>query len=866
MISRVWGRVAQRDGAEIGMVDQSVVEQFLAAMAPQPSEDVTSEAKILSPPASKKSIIAPLVAALLLVLAALLLALTIFLMADLQRSSLGAFHIQSEVQALETHMLDAETGQRGFVITSDPRFLESYHAERTVVRLEFARLLKSPKNDLVAAQALQNIGLLWTAKLAEMESTIEAKRAGRASDAIALVSDARGKALMDGIRQDVRIIVADTEERRMATIRTFRLQEYRLVGLGLLVLGLALLVAARELYRARRSSRSLVLQQTELRSANAGLAALVDQGAQKIGNITALLDAVINTTNEAIYAKDKYGRMVFANDACLRVIGRERAMVIGFTEAEFHPDSAEAAAICANDRRVVESNSSAIMEENFASDFGPRVFLSSKAPMRNQMGEVIGLVGVSSDITARKHMETQLFISQQRFDAAISAFEGMVWTSSPSGGVLSVNAQWSILTGLPASEALGGGWRTVQHPDDIAPTLTHWQECLREVRPFIGEYRLRNREGKYRTMLVRAVPVLDPQGRVAEWVGLNIDVTEARNVALLHEAALTRLSVAMEAANTGAFEIVPDQPEASTFDGRTLEIWGRNLASGVEDLLKAIHPDDRPEVSGIFEGLHARQVSDSVEIEFRILRMDGTTRWVAMRAKIFAPAGAPIRLVGTVRDVSLRREQQDRIQFLMRELAHRSKNALAVVQAIARQTVKSSRSLEAFQASFEARVQGMARSLDLLVKYDWTAVSITELIQSQMAHIIDDVDEKISTRGPEIYLKPEAAQNIGLALHELATNAAKFGALVSDNGKIELEWGLAQSKDGTDVFKMHWREKGGPPVVPPDSHGFGHTVIHRVVQAALAGDSVLHFHDSGVQWDLVIPARFVSTNLVEGPP
>ncbi|MDE2115413.1 MAG: PAS domain S-box protein, partial [Hyphomicrobiales bacterium] len=598
----------------------------------------------------------------------------------------------------------------------------------------------------------------------------------------------------------------------------------------------------------------------------AGLAALVDQGTQNISNITALLDAVINTTNAAIYAKDKVGRMVFANDACLRVIGRERAEVIGLTEADFHPDSAEAAAIRSNDRRVVASNRSATMEEAFTSDAGPRVFLSSKAPMRNHAGEVIGLVGVSSDITERKQIEAQLFISQQRFDAAISAFEGLVWTASPSGGVLSVNAQWAVLTGLPASAAMDGGWRAVQHPDDIAPTFAHWQECLRDVRPFIGEYRLRNRDGKYQTMLVRAIPVRDPQGRVAEWVGLNIDVTEARNVALQHEAALTRLSVAMEAANTGAFEIVPDQPEASTFDGRAVEIWGQNPGAAAADLLNAVHPDDRAEVAGVLEGLHARQLSESVEIEFRILRKDGTTRWVALRAKTFAPAGAPLRLVGTVRDVSLRREQQDRIQFLMRELAHRSKNALAVVQAIARQTVKSSRSLEAFQASFEARVQGMARSLDLLVKYDWTAVSITELIQSQMAHIIDNIDEKISVHGPEIYLKPEAAQNIGLALHELATNATKYGALASDTGKIELEWGLAQSKDGADVFKMHWREKGGPPVVPPDSHGFGHTVIHRVVQAALAGDSVLHFHDSGVQWDLVIPARFVSTSLVEGPP
>src|SRR6478752_1955721 len=171
-------------------------------------------------------------------------------------------------------------------------------------------------------------------------------------------------------------------------------------------------------------------------------------------------------------------------------------------------------------------------------------------------------------------------------------------------------------------------------------------------------------------------------------------------------------------------------------------------------------------------------------------------------------------------DVTERKEGEAHLRLLLRELTHRSKNLLAVIQAMARQTARHTGSVESFLVQFAARLQALASSHDLLVRESWHGASLGELIRSQLGGYLDGPADRVSIDGPSIALKPEAAQNLGLALHELAVNAAKFGALSVPAGRVSITWIQRQSvEDGSVV--LDWQEQLGPKVKIRRRKGFG---------------------------------------------
>ncbi len=157
---------------------------------------------------------------------------------------------------------------------------------------------------------------------------------------------------------------------------------------------------------------------------------------------------------------------------------------------------------------------------------------------------------------------------------------------------------------------------------------------------------------------------------------------------------------------------------------------------------------------------------------------------------------------------------------------------------------------------FSERLAGLAGSHDLLSNVDWEGASLIDLIRSQLRHYEDRFDEKIHLEGPDLFLKPEAAQNIGIALHELSTNAAKYGALSVPGGSISISWHV---KKDTDIPRLHmtWQESGGPAVAAPGHKGFGHVVMDRITGQALGGTSRADFNPAGVTWQLDVPAASI---------
>jgi two-component sensor histidine kinase len=189
----------------------------------------------------------------------------------------------------------------------------------------------------------------------------------------------------------------------------------------------------------------------------------------------------------------------------------------------------------------------------------------------------------------------------------------------------------------------------------------------------------------------------------------------------------------------------------------------------------------------------------------------------------------------------------------MREINHRAKNMLTVVDAIAHQTATAGP--EDFIERFSERIKALAANQDLLIRNEWQGVEIADLVRAQLAPFASFIG-RIGAHGPKLRLKPSAAQGIGLALHELATNATKYGALSTDKGRVDLTWRIVG-----DACTMSWIECGGPPVSAPRLGGFGSTVMRAMAERSVDGVVALDYAPSGVTWRLTCPAA----NALEPP-
>ena len=194
-------------------------------------------------------------------------------------------------------------------------------------------------------------------------------------------------------------------------------------------------------------------------------------------------------------------------------------------------------------------------------------------------------------------------------------------------------------------------------------------------------------------------------------------------------------------------------------------------------------------------------------------------------------------------------------------MAHRSKNQLTIIQAIANQTFRNAASLEQFGEQFGQRLQGLAVSIELLVGQEWKGAALRELVHMQVKPFLPD-PARMTIIGPELMMNGDAAQAIGLALHELATNCVKYGAWSNAEGSVATDWQLIQADDGLTWLHLRWQERGGPKVETPARKGFGYMVMERMVSAKLGGQVELAFDPAGLVWTLSAPAARIETGVI----
>jgi PAS domain S-box-containing protein len=258
-----------------------------------------------------------------------------------------------------------------------------------------------------------------------------------------------------------------------------------------------------------------------------------------------------------------------------------------------------------------------------------------------------------------------------------------------------------------------------------------------------------------------------------------------------------------------------------------------------------IHPEDRDRLQAAMADVD--KDGQTYQAEFRVLRPGGEMRWClgAVAASI-EPGGHGLRLGGVTVDITERKSAEERQNLLVREVDHRARNALAVVQSIVRLTRAESK--EGYIAAVEGRITALSRAHVLLSQSRWQGANLSRILDEEFAPYRRAEVEKIATKGPEIFLEPGTAQIIALALHELATNAAKYGALSSAQGRVSLSWELVPGR-----LDVQWVENGGPAVKSPSSEGYGTRVICASIERQLDGRAAFDWRPEGLRFTMSIP-------------
>jgi two-component sensor histidine kinase len=256
-----------------------------------------------------------------------------------------------------------------------------------------------------------------------------------------------------------------------------------------------------------------------------------------------------------------------------------------------------------------------------------------------------------------------------------------------------------------------------------------------------------------------------------------------------------------------------------------------------------LHPDDTDElrkaVAQFTKGI------ETYEAEFRIIRPDGEVRWcVGTAAATLDKAGHVVRVSGVTVDITERKQAEERQNLLAREVDHRAKNALALAQSIVRLT--RGENVKTYIRSVEGRINALARVHTVLSLSSWQGAEIRKLIDEELAPY--STGDQIGLRGPEVQLEPATAQTVALALHELVTNSAKYGALSTLSGRLSVSW-----EDEAGLLKIVWAETGGPPVEKPVSRGFGTRSVIASIESQLGGRAEFDWRPEGLICCLSVP-------------
>ncbi|WP_210485594.1 PAS domain-containing protein [Microvirga antarctica] len=450
--------------------------------------------------------------------------------------------------------------------------------------------------------------------------------------------------------------------------------------------------------------------------------------------------------------------------------------------------------------------------------------------------------------------ESSLRETDALFRVIAESLPALVWIVKPNLELTYTNERWVSYSGFPKEQALGHSWMTTIYPPDMERMRDELVPVQENESAYETEARYRSRSGEYRWHLIRAAPRHSQTGEFLGWCGTSVDIHDLKETSTALQESEQRLALAQQAVGIGVFDWdVPSGKVTWTVEQeRLFGLDPNTFTQDFEGWESRVVPADLDQTKAMLEAAMARRDSD-ITFSHRIMLPDGTIRFIEVNARFFYdPDGNPLRMVGVNIDVTRYKQAEQRQHLLIRELHHRVKNTLATVQAIVGSTARSTSSIDEFYQSFVGRIVSLARTHNLLTEDYWQKASLGDLIRTELGPYDDAGRKRVFISGPPVELPSEAAVPVGMAIHELTTNAAKHGALSSFGGNVDVRWRVDDKESGP-VLHFDWTERDGPTVSAPSRQGFGSRLLNRVLTTQLGADVKIDFREDGLRFAMTMP-------------
>jgi two-component sensor histidine kinase/PAS domain-containing protein len=436
--------------------------------------------------------------------------------------------------------------------------------------------------------------------------------------------------------------------------------------------------------------------------------------------------------------------------------------------------------------------------------------------------------------------------------AILDALPIGVYACDIDGRILRVNRRAIELWGrapklLDPAQRFCGAFRVESLEGDfIPPGETPMARAVLGGETFEGiEAIVQNPDGKRWVARVNVAPLRDDDGSVVGAINCFQEITHEHEMRLALERQQRTFDLAMIASKMGTWRYtIADN--ICIYDDNAQRLYGLTQARFLHDkdgVEAKFHPDDMALMWARVAMALDPEGDGRYDVEYRVKQLDGSWRWLSAWGLVeFEGQGAgrkPVAIAGASRDLTERKQAEELQRLLGNELNHRVKNTLATVQSIVNQTLRGAADTESARATVNARIVALAEAHDLLTDRSWAGADLTDLVARAVAPFAIG---QIALGGPSVDVSPSQALALSLALHELATNAAKYGALCRPEGRVGLRWDVQGNR-----LNLSWRESGGPHVAPPSRRGFGSRLIENALSHDLDGQTRLEFAPEGVR-------------------
>jgi PAS domain S-box-containing protein len=463
--------------------------------------------------------------------------------------------------------------------------------------------------------------------------------------------------------------------------------------------------------------------------------------------------------------------------------------------------------------------------------------------------------------------------SRDPFAAAVRATRMPMLITDPArpdNPIVFCNDAFSKLTGYSRAEILGHNCRFLQGEETDRQAVADIRDAIERrvsIEVELLNYK-KNGERFWNRLLIS--PVFDDEGQVTYFFASQFDVTLERE-RLVH---LLRDRTALEAeAEKRATDLSRSEErlrfimKAGRFGAWTLDLGTKRLVASslckenfgraetdpftYDDLVGSILPEDRPRVDEAVTRCIAE--GEDYDIEYHIRTPAGERRWVHVRGQpTYGADGTPLTMAGVSLDITDRKRAEEHRTMLSAELDHRVKNSMANIQSIANQTLQNAVSLDDARVTLGSRLSSLARAHDVLTGEAWSGATLYEIV-SQALQPFRSGRQRFRFGGPDVRLTPRLSLSFILALHELATNAVKYGALSNDKGFVLLNWEVEGER-----LSLRWEEVDGPAVTPPERSGFGTKMIERALAVEAGGSARIDYRPRGVVFTLEAPVPVIT--------